>query len=233
MNNQQLSLDLLLETAPSLTNFVAGHNEELLAHLASLPSESSPRLLLIWGDAGSGKTHLLKALSQKGRFISSKVAQPEHALGTLEAVLSTSELPAVLALDDIEHWPQNCHDAIFALQNRYKKSVDCSLVISSGLSPAHLAIELEQRSDLVSRLSWGLTLRVHELTDENKMAALSNFLDQRGSQYSADVLNYLLTHQSRNIKDLAKLVDHIDRYAFGHKRAITIPLVKQFLSTQL
>ena len=211
-----------------------GDNAELITHLSTMPSVNAPRLLFIWGDAGTGKTHLLKAITQatnqRGEFVS---AANELLINALPFILAAPSLPPVLAIDNIELLAQSALDTVFALQNRVRQSEHCSLVISSGLSPAQLALALEPRSDIVSRLSWGLTLRVHALTDDNKVAALSHFLNQRGTQYSADVLNYLLTHQSRNIKDLALLLDHIDRYAFSHKRAITIPLVKQFLSTQL
>lgn len=46
--------------APSLENFVAGRNEELLQRLRLL---DFPTILYLWGAPGTGKTHLLSALS--------------------------------------------------------------------------------------------------------------------------------------------------------------------------
>ena len=58
----QLVLDLLPETPPSFDNFVVGANDEaltgLMAWLAPTCDESA---LLLWGETGSGKTHLLRA----------------------------------------------------------------------------------------------------------------------------------------------------------------------------
>ena len=59
---RQLILDLLPETPPTLDNFVAGGNVEALAvftgWLAGTRAETS---FCLWGDAGSGSSHLLLA----------------------------------------------------------------------------------------------------------------------------------------------------------------------------
>ena len=59
---RQLILDLLPETPPTLDNFVAGGNVEAVAAftgwLAGTRAETS---FCLWGDAGSGSSHLLLA----------------------------------------------------------------------------------------------------------------------------------------------------------------------------
>lgn len=57
---RQLLLDLMPESPPSLANFVGDGNEEALAALADWFSGPQP-LFLLWGEAGSGKSHLLQA----------------------------------------------------------------------------------------------------------------------------------------------------------------------------
>ncbi len=59
---RQLILNLLPEAAPSLDNFVTGGNSETLTGLAAwLAPENREPSLLLWGEAGAGKTHLLHA----------------------------------------------------------------------------------------------------------------------------------------------------------------------------
>ena len=59
---RQLILDLLPETPPSLDNFVVGGNDEALTGLAAwLTPGNRETSLLLWGEPGSGKTHLLRA----------------------------------------------------------------------------------------------------------------------------------------------------------------------------
>ena len=58
----QLLLDIAPENRPTLDNFVAGRNLELLSALRhALAGSSSERSFFVWGEAGSGKSHLLQA----------------------------------------------------------------------------------------------------------------------------------------------------------------------------
>ena len=59
---KQIALDIGLATGPTLDGFFAGPNEAALRHLqlwAGSPTRS-PVPTYLWGEAGSGKTHLLK-----------------------------------------------------------------------------------------------------------------------------------------------------------------------------
>ena len=64
------NLDIGLATGPTLSRFFAGPNEAALQHLrlwageGSQPDTRSPVPTYLWGEAGSGKTHLLKAVRQ-------------------------------------------------------------------------------------------------------------------------------------------------------------------------
>ena len=59
---RQLILELLPEAPPSLDNFVAGGNGEALTALAHwLSLDSGEPSFVLWGEAGAGKSHLLRA----------------------------------------------------------------------------------------------------------------------------------------------------------------------------
>ncbi len=59
---KQLLLDIKPAAPPSLQNFMAGRNAEALASLtAALNQNSSSHFIYLWGEAGSGKSHLLSA----------------------------------------------------------------------------------------------------------------------------------------------------------------------------
>ncbi|MFN9707717.1 MAG: HdaA/DnaA family protein, partial [Burkholderiales bacterium] len=53
--------------------------------------------------------------------------------------------------------------------------------------------------------------------------------ERRGLTLSEDVVSYLLTHFPRNLKQLMILLDRLDDFALIHKRALTVPLLKQML----
>ena len=59
---RQLALGISPPQQPSLDNFVPGANSELVARLREIQAGDFPDVILyLWGEAGSGKTHLLKA----------------------------------------------------------------------------------------------------------------------------------------------------------------------------
>ena len=59
---RQLILDLLPESPPTLDNFVPGGNAETLAALTAwLAGTSAETSFCLWGEAGSGRSHLLQA----------------------------------------------------------------------------------------------------------------------------------------------------------------------------
>ena len=67
---KQIVLDIGLTTGPTLKSFFSGPNEAVLNHLqiwvakkSSAPARS-PVPTYLWGNAGSGKTHLLKAMRE-------------------------------------------------------------------------------------------------------------------------------------------------------------------------
>lgn len=62
---QQLVLDIGPPAAPAFDNFVAGPNAEALARVRSL-AEGKLReaIVYLWGDPGSGRTHLLRAAAR-------------------------------------------------------------------------------------------------------------------------------------------------------------------------
>ena len=70
---KQLALDIGLATGPTLSSFYAGPNEAALQHLrlwageGSSQNTRSPVPTYLWGEAGSGKTHLPKAVCEAAR----------------------------------------------------------------------------------------------------------------------------------------------------------------------
>jgi DnaA family protein len=63
---RQFALELSPPPEPSLENFVPGANAELLARLKEFRSGAFPEVILyLWGSAGSGKSHLLRAAGRE------------------------------------------------------------------------------------------------------------------------------------------------------------------------
>lgn len=59
---KQLLLDIKPASAPTLDNFITGRNAEALASLTAANNHTAQsNFIYLWGETGSGKSHLLKA----------------------------------------------------------------------------------------------------------------------------------------------------------------------------
>lgn len=64
---KQLLLDIKPAAPPTLLNFIAGRNDEALASLNAVASNSAQsKFIYLWGESGSGKSHLLSACEAIG-----------------------------------------------------------------------------------------------------------------------------------------------------------------------
>ena len=74
---KQLLLDIKPPAPPTLQNFVVGRNAETLASLQALINGiAQSRFIYLWGEKGSGKSHLLSACKAMGM----RVADDVHLL---------------------------------------------------------------------------------------------------------------------------------------------------------
>jgi DnaA family protein len=85
--------------------------------------------------------------------------------------------------------------------------------------------------DLLSRLSWGASYRLHPLNDEERRKLLKQLSQERGMEMNTDVADYLLRRYSRDIKALVALIDDLDRRSLSAKQKLTIPFLRQSLSS--
>ena len=89
---------------------------------------------------------------------------------------------------------------------------------------------MDMREDLRTRLGWDLVFRLSPLSDEDKREALQSYTEKKGMPFSAEVLQWMFTYYSRDIRQLFALVDALDRYSLSHHRPVTVPLIRTMLS---
>jgi len=213
---RQLLLDLLPETPPRLDNFIAGGNGEALTGLAAwLAADNREPSLFLWGEAGAGKTHLLRA---SGACFSDALSDPD--------LTQHVELQPFHAVDNVESLSENGQIALFNLFNRLR-SAGGRLLTAANQPPLQLAL----REDLRTRLGSGLIYRLQALTDVEKIEALSSQAEGRRLHLPREALEYLLARAPRDMRSLSALLAALDRYSLEHKRAITLPLLREVLQT--
>ncbi len=71
---RQLALGISPPPQPTLDNFVPGANAELVARLHALAAgQLAENVVYLWGEHGSGRSHLLRACSRAGIFTADDV----------------------------------------------------------------------------------------------------------------------------------------------------------------
>ncbi len=206
---RQLLLDFTRAPAPTFANFVPGRNAEALAALdAAARGRLAERVVYLWGEAGAGKTHLLRAF-----------AEASGAPYAAAAELRAEALPPRLAIDDLEGLGEGEQAALF---NAFNDGAFAFLAVAAASAPREVAI----RRDLATRLATGLTYRVLALSDGEKRDALAAHAAARGFALAEDVAAYLLTHARRDMPSLIASLDVLDRYSLETGRPITVPLLK-------
>lgn len=206
-------------------NYIAGDNQQLLH---SLENESE-QLVFIWGENGSGKTHLLQAIAghyqTKGLnalYIPLKLDDefPPELLDGLEMM-------DLVCLDDVHNISghQQWEEALFHFFNRIRDN-NGRLILAANHSAVNLDIHLP---DLKSRLTWGLTYQAKILSDEGKIEVLKLRAHQKGFEMTDDIANYLLKRATRDMTDLMNLLEKLDYESLAEQRKVTIPFIKQYL----
>lgn len=224
--NRQLLLDVLPAPAPSLNNYIAGPNGEALAAVrALLPG----RALYIWGAAGCGRTHLLRALTARAGAVYID-ANGENMLRRLAEADSKSPMPKFVAVDDVHRMNDSRQAALFALYNRWRESAATGRAFALALAGDRAPLSMPLREDLRTRLGWDLVFRLDPLSDADKLAALSAQAAERGMHLAPEIINWMLTHHERDIRKLAELIDALDRYSLATGRPITLPLLRAMLA---
>ena len=114
---RQLVLAISPPPHPTFGNFIPGANAELLAHLREAASGALPEsVLYLWGDSGSGRSHLLSATRS----------------ASARADLTTA--------DDVDKLDEAAQIALFNRVNETRASGGC-VVAAGRCPPAQLALD--------------------------------------------------------------------------------------------
>lgn len=210
MASRQLALGLLTPPVPTLDNFVPGRNAEALAAARELARGRGPQFLYFWGPPGSGRTHLLVALAS--------ASAPQR--GGAAATLHTA--------DDVHELDEPGQAHLFLLLNQVRADPAARLVAAGDQPPSHLRL----REDVRSRLAWGLALALQPLSEDEKADALREQLAARGVRAAPDLIPTMLSRLPRDMRTLAAVLDALDRYALQQGRALTVPLLRDWLREQ-
>ena len=227
---KQMALDIGLAPVPTLDNFVPVSNEAALDHLRLWVGNPlrSPVPTFLWGEGGSGKSHLLRAVREALR-------EQGATVGWLDAqTLHPSEYDEhweVVLLDDAHLYTAEQQAAAFNWFVNAQAPVHgpARWVLAAGDRPP---ADLQLREDLRTRLGWGHVFQLKALGEAERRSVLRRAADERGVFLGDEVMDFMLNRFSRDLSSLMMLLDQLDAYALRTQRAITIPLIKSMLENE-
>lgn len=222
---KQLLLQISPAFVPTLDNFVVGRNAELLQTLHQLlAGNNNERAIYLWGETGSGKTHLLRAWVAAAQA----AGLPALLVAAGDAIPVCPGEGALVAVDDVELLDGAGQIALFNLYNDLRD--ESGVFVSSGpCAPS----QLDARIDVTTRLGWGLVYQVQSLSDEEKELALQSHARELGFDLPQEVLDYLLRHGRRDLPSLLTVLENLDRITLEQQRPVTVPLLRQLMQIEM
>lgn len=225
---QQLPLSVRLRDTARFSSYVRGRNSEAVQLLAAGP-QAAPRVLWLWGRAGTGKTHLLQAACAAvgGQGGAATYLDLQH--DAEPAWLEGCESLDLVCLDGIDAAAATADwsAAIFRLHT-LMQDLAGRLCVSSTQPPASVPFHLP---DLRSRLLAGSVHQLHELDEGGQLEALRLRARQRGLDLSEDAAAYLVHRVPRDMHTLCAVFDQLDEASLAAQRRLTVPFLKDVLES--
>jgi len=226
---QQLPLRMRLRDSARLAGFLPAGNAEVLA-LLSAGWAGLPRVLWLWGRAGTGKSHLLQAACADTGERGGTAAYFDLASAPGPDILEGCESFELVGLDNLEAVAPDAawNAAVFRLHTLLQDGRG-RLLVASAEPPAGLAFALP---DLRSRLLAGSVHQLHELDDDSLRAALQLRATRRGLDLSGEAATWLVHRLPRGPQHLFAILDQLDDASLAAQRRLTIPFLRAVLDAR-
>ncbi len=223
-------------------NFISGESNQL-AYSASLAVTENPgktrfNPLVIYGNTGLGKTHLIQAIGNRilEKNKRARVLYTTSERFTMEYVsaLQThkfSEFTAyyrsmdVLIVDDIQFFSgkEKTQDNFFHTFNALHQGGK-QIILTSDVSPKELK-DIDAR--LISRFQWGLTADIQAPDFEMRLAIVNKKSADEGLILPPDIAEYIARHVSSSIRHIEGCLISLFAKVSLDRREISTELVKE------
>ena len=250
LNGRHSSSGAIKDSEPARLNpkylfetFVIGSSNRF-AHAAAVAVAEAPAKaynpLFIYGDSGLGKTHLLHAIGHytrslypgtKVRYVSTEEFTNDfiNAIrdGKQDLLRRRYRDIDILMIDDIQFLEnkEGTQEEFFHTFNALHNS-NKQIVISSDRPPKQLTT-LEDR--LRSRFEWGLITDVQPPELETRIAILRKKAAQEGLNAPPEVLEFIASKISTNIRELEGALIRVTAFASLNRAPVDFPLAEAVL----
>jgi chromosomal replication initiator protein len=223
--------------------FVKGASNQFALAAAQRVAETPGRSynpLFIYGSAGLGKTHLLHAIGYyvhqhyahyEVRYVTTETFLNEYVDGirsnTIAAFKRRYREVDVLLIDDIQFMEgkEGLQEEFFHTFNSLH-GANKQIVISSDRVPDAIPT-LEDR--LRGRFRWGLITDIQPPDMETRLAILRNKAERENTSVSNDVLEFIASNVTTNIRELEGALIRVGAYASLNKTVVDISMAQKLL----
>ncbi|MGD9793392.1 MAG: chromosomal replication initiator protein DnaA [Acidimicrobiia bacterium] len=224
--------------------FVTGASNRF-AHAAALRVAETPAKsynpLFIYGAAGLGKTHLLHAIGHyvrnhyahyEVRYISTEAFMNEYVdairTNTTASFKRRYREVDVLMIDDIQFMEgkEGLQEEFFHTFNSLH-GANRQIVISSDRPPDAIPT-LEDR--LRGRFKWGLMTDIQPPDLETRLAILRNKAERDAANVPAEVLEFIASNITNNIRELEGALIRVSAFASLHREPLTMATAEKVLA---
>jgi len=201
---EQLAFDLSGRPAFGRSNFwVTSCNQEAIAWIDKYP-DWPMHALLIYGEAGSGKTHLASIFSE----------ERIEADALTEDFMPVGEKIVVENLEKLQN-----EKALFHLFNRMHEQ-------GGGLLMTAKTVPHFQLPDLQSRIGMTPKAEIQMPDEKTIMLVCAKLFADKQALVEPSVLTYIASHMPRSFDAVRKVVNLADELSLAEGRRITIYVVK-------
>ena len=198
--------------------YVSTNNFSAYKLIESWPNWSG-KWLNVFGDAGSGKTHLTKILEKKidnAKLLSSKEVNNKF--------LTTLENFECIIIDDFKN--DIDHRILYSLLNQSKQLE--KYVLINSVKP--LKDFQFQTKDLKSRINSFLSIGIELPTDDLlKVIIMKSFSDKQVS-LDPKLCDYIIKNVERSYEKMIKFLKDVDELSLSSGKSININLIKKVLN---
>ncbi|WP_245537380.1 DnaA regulatory inactivator Hda [Thiocystis violascens] len=229
---QQLHLPIEWIREPTLAEYRPGPNAEALALVSTMAAGDGEPFLFLFGNAGTGKTHLLQAacLAATRQGLQTHFV-PLGTTGLEPSLFDDLERLDLVAIDDVQAIAGDAiwERALFDLFNRMREQ-GRHLLTAAKTTPDALPLGLP---DLRSRLQWGPRYCLLPLSDADCEQLLIESARRRGMTLNDDQARYIMNYHARDPTSLLALVARLDSLSLREQRQPTIPLIRRAMQGDL
>ena len=195
-------------------------NSEAMKWIDSWPNWGNVKFVCVFGDMGSGKTHISHIFQDKTMALywnarSLDLQSPYEMVG---------ESP-VIVIDNADYLSRNHSEWLFHLYNFVREN-RIFLMMTGQAPPNHWETNLP---DLRSRLATVVSVELGRPDDSLLAAVFRKQLKERGMSVSLEASEYLLKRIDRSFGAVNTWINRLDRYAAVNHRTVTIPLIRELL----